>query len=333
MIRPPSMMPPAEAAVEPGEAPPPPPALWQDYLQLATLLAAPPPPLEFVLPGLLPGTMGLLVSAGGVGKSMLALEIAASIAIGRDVFGLFGEAPRPGKVIVVAAEDPAEILAHRLHALAKSLTAEERVIFLDRVRIKGVLGQGWSLGTWNGQSFQPSAGLVTLAAEIEEWRPALVAFDTLNRCLAGISENDNAIVGAVVSEIERTIAPTRTAALVLHHVTKGAALAGLGDAQQAIRGASALTDNARLQLNLVGMSLEEAEARDIATEDRRQWVRLVWAKANYSPPRPDLWLRRLAGGVLGSDEPPAPEVPVTKERKAEGRRRGTKGVDNAQIPW
>jgi RecA-family ATPase len=322
-----------EAAGDVGEPPPPPPALWKDYLPLAALLASPPPVLQFVLPGLLGGTLGLLVSAGGLGKSMLALEVAASIAVGRDVFGVLGEAPARGRVIIVAAEDPPDILAHRLHALVKSLTPDEQGAFLQNVRIKSVLGQGWSLGTWSGQAFEPSSGLSVLADEIKEWRPSLVAIDTFNRCLAGMSENDNAVVGAVISEIEQVIAPTRTAALVLHHVAKGAALSGQGDAQQASRGASALTDNARLQLNLVGMSADEADARGIPADERRQWVRLVWAKSNYAAPRPDLWLRRLPGGVLGSDAPPDAVAPAPKERKG-GARRKTGGDDvDARIPW
>jgi regulatory protein RepA len=333
MIRRASMIASIEAAGDAGEPPPQPPALWKDYLPLAALLASPPPLLQFVLPGLLGGTLGLLVSAGGLGKSMLALEIAASIAVGRDVFGVLGEAPAPGRVIIVAAEDPPDILAHRLHALAKSLTRNEQTAFVENVRIKSVLGQGWNLGTWGGQAFAPSCGLSVLADEIKEWQPTLVAIDTFNRCLAGMSENDNAVVGAVISEIEQVIAPTKTAALVLHHVAKGAALSGQGDAQQASRGASALTDNARLQVNLVGMSVDEADARGIPANERRQWVRLVWAKSNYAAPRPDLWLRRLPGGLLGSDDPPIPVTTATTERKGGARRRTGGDAVDARIPW
>ncbi len=333
MMRRPSMIA-LQMAGEPGGAAPPPIPLWQDYLSLAALLTSPPPELRFVIPGLLSGALGLLVSAGGQGKSMLALEIAASIAVGRDVFGVLGENPPSGRVIIVAAEDPADILAHRLHALVKSLTPEERAQFVDRVRIKSVLGQGWNLGTWSGQAFVPSVGLSVLASEIEAWQPSLMVVDTFNRTLAGMSENDNAIVGAIASEIERIIAPTRTAALVLHHVNKGAALAGQGDVQQATRGASALTDNARLQINLVGMSADEADARGVLAEDRRQWVRMVWAKSNYSPPRGDQWLRRLPGGVLGADDPPEAMVSAPKERKGGPRRRKVGGDEvDARIPW
>ncbi len=170
--------------------------LWTDYLDVAAALAAPPPTLDFVLPGLLAGTMGVLVSPGGAGKSMLALGLAVSVAAGRDCWQLAGEDPQAGGVLFVSAEDPAVILARRLHALRDS----EPVPFGDaeamaRLRIKAVHGHGWSLGAWDGAQFTASEGLRTLARELDEFRPRLLVFDTLNRVLAGISENDNGAMG------------------------------------------------------------------------------------------------------------------------------------------
>jgi RecA-family ATPase len=288
---------------------PAPRSLFEDYLDVAAVLRSPPPPLDFVLPGLLAGTVGVLVSPGGVGKSMLALGLATSVAAGRDAWQLTGEDSRPGPVIVVSAEDPAVILARRLHSLrdsAKPLFKDPGVV--ERLHVKCVHGRGFSLGSWDGSAFEPSEALTTLEREVAELRPRLLVFDTLNRCLAGVSENDNAAVGRIISEIERIVAPTGTAALVLHHVSKATALGGQGGEQQAARGASAITDNARLQLNLVGMTVEDAEARGITAEGRRQWVRLVTSKCNYAAPSDDRWLRREAGGVLAQAEPPEPRA-------------------------
>ena len=36
-----------------------------------------PPPIDYVLPNMVAGTVGALVSPGGAGKSMLALQLAA----------------------------------------------------------------------------------------------------------------------------------------------------------------------------------------------------------------------------------------------------------------
>ena len=47
--------------------------------------------LDFVLPGLLVKTVSLLLGPGGVGKSNFALQNAISVAIGRDIFNLWGD--------------------------------------------------------------------------------------------------------------------------------------------------------------------------------------------------------------------------------------------------
>lgn len=309
------------------EPPPSSPKLFADYMDLTAALAAPPPELDFVFPGLLAGTMGVLVSPGGAGKSMLALGMAISIATGDDPWQLLGEQPKQGTVLFVSAEDPAVILARRLHALRDSEPLAFNEDMLSRLKIKAVHGKNWSLGTWDGSTFLGSAELSTLGREIAELRPRLIVFDTLNRVLAGISENDNAAMGRVLSEIEQLIAPTGTAALVLHHTSKATALQGQGGAQQAARGASAITDNARFQMNLVTMEPKEAESRGIA-EDRRQWVQCSVPKVNYAAAPPDRWLRRGPGGVLAVSTPPT----ATEIKKP--RRTTTEGDDsNDRIPW
>jgi RecA-family ATPase len=139
--------------------------------------------------------------------------------------------------------------------------------------------------------------------------------------LGGIPENDNGAIGRIVSELEAMVAPVRAACLVLHHVSKGAARDGQGDEQQAARGAGAITDNARWQTNLVGMTREEAEKRGISDEDRSRWVRWTNPKSNYAPRQPERWLKRERGGVLVGAEPP--KAMTGKERilaSSSGRR-------------
>ncbi|MDT7953055.1 MAG: helicase RepA family protein [Acetobacteraceae bacterium] len=278
--------------------------LWRDYLDVAAALASPPPELDFVLPGLLASTLGVLVSPGGAGKSMLALQLAACVAAGRSLWGLLPSDPKAGTVIVVSAEDPAPILKHRLHSLArvpcdaKGYRWHADAEAVSRYRIKAAQGTGFGLGTWTGTTFEPSPEFERLRLEVEAARPRLVIVDTLNRCLAGISENDNAALGRIVSALEAMLAPAGAAGLVLHHVSKGAAREGQGDEQQAARGAGAITDNARWQGNLIGLPRDEAKARGIPDEDRRRWVRWAVSKSNYSPPPPDCWLWRDQGGVL-----------------------------------
>ena len=54
-------------------------------LNLISAFTELPPPIDYVLPNMVAGTVGAIVSPGGVGKSMLALQLAAQIAGGPDL--------------------------------------------------------------------------------------------------------------------------------------------------------------------------------------------------------------------------------------------------------
>lgn len=81
-------------------------------INILEAFAAAPPPLDYVLPNMVAGTVGALVSPGGAGKSMLALQLAAQIAGGPDLLEV-GELPT-GPVIYLPAEDPPTAI-HRLY--------------------------------------------------------------------------------------------------------------------------------------------------------------------------------------------------------------------------
>lgn len=311
-------------------APPPPAEVmagqYEHYLDLDAVMGAPPTPLDFVLPGVLAGTMSVLVSPGGAGKSMLSLGLASCVASGKSLWNLLPTDPQVGVAVVVSAEDPTPILEHRLHAMANTAGGGEVFgdrDFRSRLRIKALQGTRFSLGSWTSAGgFHPSRAFSALKQEMLELRPRLIVIDTLNRVLSGIPENDNGAISAVISEIEAMIAPTGAACLMLHHVSKSAALGGQSGEQQAARGAGAISDNARWQSNLFGMTREQADEYGVDDMMRNRWVLLSNPKSNYAPQQDDRWLFREAGGVLRGRElvPGAfgPKSLVDKARKRRG---------------
>ncbi len=80
-------------------------------INILEAFAAPPPPLDYVLPNMVAGTVGALVSPGGAGKSMLALQLAAQIAGGRICWRSR------------AAYRPGDLLARRRPANRHTITA------------------------------------------------------------------------------------------------------------------------------------------------------------------------------------------------------------------
>ena len=73
-----------------------------------------PPELRFVVPGMIEGSVGALISPGGAGKSMLALQVLVQIASGVNTLGWEQDLIR-GKVAYLAAEDPELTIWHRLY--------------------------------------------------------------------------------------------------------------------------------------------------------------------------------------------------------------------------
>jgi hypothetical protein len=89
-----------------------------DYLSIEYCISTSPRPLDFVIPGLVAGTVGSIVAPGATGKSWFALQIAASVA-GADTLSLN---PPTGRVLYIASEDPRDVLHARTTRLQRGLT-------------------------------------------------------------------------------------------------------------------------------------------------------------------------------------------------------------------
>lgn len=269
-------------------------------INLLEAFSTKPAPLDFVLPGMLAGTVGSLVSPGGVGKSYLSLEWAVLVATGVNLMGLDFDV-KCGRVVMLCAEDPADALKHRLHALGTHLDVEARRQMSVNVEVFPLVGHPFDL-------MKESCFDWTLERACGR---RLMLIDTLRRIHVA-DENDGGEMAALLGQMERITARTGCSILFLHHTTKAAALNGQGDMQQASRGSSVLTDNIRWQAFLGGMTKEEAKEHGIPEQARGQFVRFGIPKRNYGAPMPDLWLRRGEGGVLVSADLTA--VTKTKPR-------------------
>lgn len=282
-------------------------------LDIARALETEPEPLDFVLPGLLAGTVGSLVAPGATGKSFLALQVLAQITTGRDTLGV-GEHPT-GTVVFLAAEDPSNVLHMRIKAVAQQLSERERGDMKANSLISPCLGKAGDLMD-DGKTV---AGIEKMARGAR-----LVVIDTLSRWHGG-EENERRDAARVMRAMERIAADTGAAVVFLHHANKAAALNGDVDKQQSSRGSSVFVDEARWVAFLQTMTEGEAEVFGVKEEDRKQLVRYGVTKANYCPPLIDIWLRREAGGVLVRREMPA----VAKAKaKTYAAASGGRGDDN-----
>ncbi|MGN4153717.1 helicase RepA family protein [Burkholderia gladioli] len=255
-------------------------------LDISWALTAPLPPLDFVLPGLLPGTFGLLVAPGATGKSQFALDTAVSLALGRQVAdGLF-PASRPGKVVFLAGEESDRLLAERIRCLL-SIDEQGKSDLHNNLILLPMAGESCILLV-DGRPTTLYDELRTIAEGAR-----LIIIDPLRRMHGG-DENSSSEMTAFVVVMEQLAQATGAAVLGIHH-TNRASVADAGS-QHAARGSSALVDGARWQLNLSRMDEKTATQYAISEAERMHYVALDFAKTNYLPPRARCWLKRGAGG-------------------------------------
>ena len=284
-----------------------------EYMNRIDILAAattPPPELDFVLPGLAAGTVGLLIAPGGAGKSYFGLEIASTIATGQDMCGVWSSAEADtitrGQVLVVVLEDPSSVINHRVHHIAGHCDAKSVVALVTNLILLSYAGKNFTFLKRTGNKWCESSALASLRRKIiaSGQRPRLVIFDTLNRCLGSASENSSRDIALVLTVLEKFCKSMGCAVLLVHHSNRAAVRSESGLETSASRGSSVLTDNCRFVLNMQVMTSTEAAASGIPERERRNWVAVAGSKCNYGPCLPKFWLKRGKGGLLEPTELP-----------------------------
>jgi hypothetical protein len=211
------------------------------------------------------GIVGIFASAGGVGKTFALLELALLVAMGPtskhyrrwlDVLSVDG-----GRVLFVAGEESADELQRRLWAVAQRVGLERGSdlgnLARDRLVVVPTLGvANLALLTVEPDgNMRPSARHREIVERLEEGEEPwdLVIVDPMIRFAAGELDRDNMAAAALIASFEGFVkAGARPghpgpAVLVAHHTSKQARNnpGPSSDGASKVRGASAITDNAR----------------------------------------------------------------------------------------
>lgn len=270
-------------------------------LNIKHMLRNVPPPLDFVLPGLLAGTVGLMVGPGGVSKTMLALQIAVAMATGTSLLGeLVGESKEPARVVLVLAEEDVHIVWHRLYAVAKvqlesiGINLRDAYERMERNLVIHALGGGQQVNLLGRDHERTQAG--------DQLRSActgarLVVLDPL-RNFHNADENDSTAMNALIRHIAGYAASTGAAWLLTHHSSRAASLNDYGTTADAGRGSTAVTNTARWQLNLSRPSETSAKLYRLSAHQMDDCVLLSVPKVNYDKPARTIALTRGDHGVL-----------------------------------
>lgn len=244
-----------------------------------------PPTLNFVFPklGLLTGTVGTINAPGASGKSWLALQLATYLTCNLDTLGL-GNNGGNKRVLILAGEDPAEILTRRLHVLAEKMTSNQRSLLAVNLTIACCLGKTGDFNDGGKTTNEISA----IASDY-----GLVVVDTLSRWHSG-EENDRKDAANVMRQLEM-IASTGPAVIFLHHIGKAAN----SSTQHAGRGSGVWADEARWVGYLENVTIEDAKKFGVKNAELKKLVRFGVSKVNYSViPAPILLERGQCGELI-----------------------------------
>ncbi len=168
------------------------------------------------------GAVGIVGGEPKLGKSFLALDAAVSVASGRPCLRRFA-VPRPGPVLVFAAEDALHVVRARLAGIAAAAGVTIEDLPIDVITVPVL-----RLDVPDHQR--------KLRETVELVRPRLLVLDPFVR-LHRIDENASAEVAPLLAYLRELQRRYETAVLLVHHARKGAAHARAG---QALRGSSEL---------------------------------------------------------------------------------------------
>ena len=260
------------------------------------------PKLDFVFTCLKSGTIGFISSAGGTGKSMLALHLAFSLADTTKTYNfkpIIHNMHQRGIICYLNLEDPTEILENRIQKISKKIMREfgekngQKVLHkIDQnLMVYGLYGKNFNL--YKDGELQDKAYNILLKLG---QKSRLIIIDTFRR-LHSEDENNNAKMSEILKILEEICNKTGTTILLLHHQNKSAILEKM-NGQTAMRGASALVDNARLLINMSIIGEKEAKELNIQPEIRKNYVKVTFAKVNYAAIPNDIYLVKSLDGTL-----------------------------------
>jgi AAA domain/Primase C terminal 2 (PriCT-2)/Bifunctional DNA primase/polymerase, N-terminal len=248
---------------------------------------------------LINGEVTVLAAKGGWGKSAYSISMACSAASGRDFLEqkVWGGAKR---VVYINSEDDTDELQRRFIAAARHHQLAKPD--LARIMVRGVNTPGHETLTIGDESAPRvnDIGFTALEAIITKAEPDIVILDPLGTfCPAGL--NHNGVMSQVLLRLKRLAKKHGCAMLVVHHTRKDTDLTNI----DAIGGASAIVNQARVAIMIARMTPEEAKNfKGILPSELWRYFRLVDAKTNLAPPSSHTQWYQFVSHELPNAEPP-----------------------------
>lgn len=273
-------------------------------LDMNRALREEPPELDYVIPGMLVGTVGALIGTGGVSKSMLAMQLGAGVAGARDTTRLLDdEYNYPADVIYIALEDREDVLLNRFNAIGKHLDERSHDAMVKHLSVLPAVG--WPLELVSGgRDVETNDAWLQELTDLATGK-RLMILDTLRRS-HDADEIDSRAMSRLMKVLEVIALQTGCSIIYVHHAGKAATMNGAGGEAQSARGSTVLIDHARYCLTMRGPTHEDMRQVGVDRDKdpilyeavQRQCAIVGSGKVSYGAKTGDVWLIRSNDGVL-----------------------------------
>lgn len=252
-----------------------------EFFAAATLDGKAVPERPWHVHGFIPAkTVTILTGDGGTGKSLAALQLATSTALGRQ---WLGQATSQGRALFISAEDDRDELHRRVASIAQA--AGFALADLDALTLCSLAGDDalLSVPEGTGKTMKETALFQKVEAWIAEHRPALTVLDTLADVFGG-EEINRAQVRQFIGQLQRLALKFETTVLLLAHPSLSGMVRGDGNS-----GSTAWNNSVRSRLYL-----QRQQAKDgVVVDPNIRTLEVI--KSNYGPTGASLALRYLNG--------------------------------------
>lgn len=265
------------------------------------------PSIDYLIDGVLPkATPGLIASSGGLGKSYLLLDLCVRVASEPGEFGQFamgGSIKERGVAVMVTAEDSYSAVHRRLDQILHPSEKPDLDKHLYIVPLPDAGGSVTFMRTLHGEFVMTKAWKDFCEQLDELGKIDLIVLDPLQTLVASDITSDPASAQAYWSAVSALCAKTGACVLTAHHMRKNSGeITSVGQAKEAVRGTSALTDGSRWSYVLYPANDEERETASQALGYTVGPLEFVWGavvKSNdIGTTEPRAFLRDPETGLL-----------------------------------
>jgi len=245
-----------------------------------------------ILRDLLYADVRVRISAGGTGKTTLALFEAVTLALCRPLYGR--QPDGPCRTVIVTREDSRQILVARLREIMKAmeLAGDEILLVLGQIVIIDKSGESFRLSQVIADVVVPNhATLAELIEALTAWAPDWIIFDPLVSFGVGEQRVNDAEQGLI--EAFRILRNRLDCCVEgIHHSGKANAREKSLD-QYSGRGGSALADGARMVAVMQPLDADEwLKETGTRLADGESGIVMALPKLSYATPQDAIFIRR-----------------------------------------